>query len=84
MDDSKKIRKITGIVFSAKKDQDGKVISVLIDSIDEDQDIYRVSHGRKSDDLLPLINKKVEIQGTVSEDGRGDRYINVIDFSLLD
>ncbi|MBN2418269.1 MAG: hypothetical protein JXL81_02710 [Deltaproteobacteria bacterium] len=84
MDKQNKIRTITGIVYSAKKDQEGKVISVFIDSIDEDQDIYRVSQGKMSDRLLPLINKKVEVQGTISEDGTGDRYIHVIDFSLLE
>ena len=84
MEDSKKIRTITGVVYSAKKDQDGKIISVLIDSLDEDQEMYRVSQGKKSDGLLPLINKKVEVQGTISEDVRGDRYISVIDFTLFE
>ena len=84
MEETKKIKTITGVVYSAKKDQDGKVISVLIDSLDEDQEMYKVSQGRKSDGLLPLINKKVVIQGTISEDVRGDRYVSVIDFSLFE
>ena len=84
MEDNRKIKKITGIVYSAKKDHNGNVISVLIDSLDDDQEMYRVSPGKRSDKLLELINKKVEVSGSVSEDVKGDLIINVIDFTLLE
>jgi hypothetical protein len=84
MENNRNTRTITGIVYSAKKDHNGKVISVLIDSMDEDQEIYKVSPGRKSDKLLELINKKVEVYGSVSEDAKGDLIINVISFTLLE
>ena len=84
MEENRKIKTITGIVYSAKKDHNGQVISVLLDSLDEDQEMYRVSPGKKSDNLLELINKTVEVSGSVSEDARGDLIINVIDFRLLE
>ena len=84
MEDKKNIKTITGIVYSAKKDHNGKVISVLIDSLDEDQEMYRISQGRKSDSLLELINKKVEVTGTVFEDAKGDLFINIVDYTLLE
>ncbi len=84
MEENRKIKTITGIVYSAKKDHNGQVISVLLDSLDEDQEMYRVSPGKKSDNLLELINKTVEVSGSVSEDAKGDLIINVIDFRLLE
>lgn len=84
MEDKKNLKTITGIVYSAKKDHNGNVISVLIDSLDEDQEMYRVSQGRKSDSLLELINKKVEVSGTVSEDAKGDLFINIVDYTILE
>ena len=45
--------------------------------------MYKVSPGRKGDDLLELINKTVEISGTVSEDAKGDLFITVVDYTLL-
>ncbi len=84
MEDKKNLMTVMGIVYSAKKDNNGNVISVLIDSLDEDQEIYKISPGRKSEKLLELINKKVEVSGTVSEDARGDLIINVVDFTLLE
>ena len=58
MEGKRNISTITGIVYSAKKDHNGKVISVLIDSLDEDQEMYKVTPGRKSMTLLDLINNK--------------------------
>lgn len=84
MEDNRNIRTITGIVYSSKKDNNGKIISVLIDSLDEDQEMYRVSPGRKSGKLLELINKKVEVRGTISEDAGRDLVLNVIDFKILE
>ena len=84
MINNKSIRTITGIVYSAKKDHNGKVISVLIDSLDEDQEMYKVSPGKKSDKLFELINKKIEVEGSVSEDANGDLVINIIEFKLLE
>ena len=84
MDNNKNIRTITGIVYSGKKDHNGKVISVLIDSLDEDQEGYRVTPGKKANELLDLINKKIEVSCTISEDTRGDLSINVIDYTLFE
>lgn len=82
MDETKNIKTITGVVYSDKKDHNGKVVSVLIDSLDEDQEGYRVYPGKKANELLGLINKTIEVNGTISEDSRGDLTINVIDFTL--
>ena len=84
MENKNNLKTVTGIVYSAKKDNNGKVISVLIDSLDEDQEMYKVTPGRKSDSLLDLINKKVEVSGIVSEDTGGDLIISIADFNLLE
>lgn len=84
MEDNRNIKTITGIVYSAKKDNNGNVITVLIDSLDEDQEVFKVTPGRRSDGLLELINNKVEVRGAVSEDAEGDLIVNIIDFKLLE
>lgn len=75
---------ITGIIYPAKKDSKGNIISVLIDSMDDDQDGYMVSPGKKSDELLKALNKKIEAFGKISEDDAGNLLINVKTYKLFD
>ena len=84
MGNIKNIKTITGIVYSDKKDHNGNIISVLIDSLDEDQEGYRITPGKKANELIGLISKTIEISGTISEGTRGELSINVIDYKLLE
>ena len=83
MEENKNLRTITGIVYSSKKDDNGKIISVIISALDEYQDDYRVSPGKKAGELTELTGEKVKVSGIVSEDTRGDLIVDVKDFILL-
>ena len=79
-----KTNTITGIVYPAKRDNQGRVIAVLIDSIDEDQDEYFVTQGKKGTELLELINKKIEALGKISEDEKGKLKIDVKSYNIIE
>ena len=76
-------RTIIGNIFPAKKDKDGKVIQVLIDSSDEDQDAYFIGKNKIGSELLKLINHKVQVTGYLKEDDNGDLIFNVKDFKTF-
>ena len=84
MGNNKNVKTITGIVYSDKKDHNGNILSILIDSLDEDQEGYRITPGKKANELMGFINKTIEVTGTISEDTRGDLSINIIDYTLLE
>ncbi len=83
MEENRKQVDITGIVYSAKKDDNGNTISVLIDSQDQYQETYRVSPGKTADRLIELIGEKVQVSGNISEDSRGHLTININNYILL-
>lgn len=74
---------IIGNIFPAKKDKDGKVIQVLIDSSDQDQDSYFIAKNKIGNELLKLIDHKVRVTGYVKEDDNGDLIFNVKNFKTL-
>jgi hypothetical protein len=74
---------IIGNIFPAKKDRDGKVIQVLIDSSDRDQDTYFIEKNKIGNELLALINHKVQVTGFVKENHNGDLIFDVKDFKTL-
>ena len=76
-------RTIFGNIFPAKKDRDGKVIRVLIDSSDQDQDRYFIANNKIGNELLELVNHKVQVTGYIKEDDNGDLICNVKDFKTL-
>ena len=74
---------IIGNIFPAKKDKDGKVIRVLLDSSDEDQDGYFIAKNKMGNELLELVNHKVQVIGYVKEDDNGDLIFNVRSFKTI-
>ena len=78
------IRTITGIVYPSKRDNKGNVTEVLIDSLDDDQETYLVSPGKKSIEMFEAINKKVEVCGSLREDEKGNLILNVKTFKKLE
>lgn len=79
-----KTNTITGIVYPAKRDNQGRVIAVVIDSVDGDQDGYIVSPGKKGAELLNVLNKKIEVHGRISEDEKGNLMIDVKSYNLIE
>ena len=78
------LKRITGIIFPAKRDRTGKVTQIIIDSIDQDQDGYIVVPNKKGEELVEHVYRKVEIQGIITENDSGEFYINVKSHQLLD
>ena len=74
---------IIGNIFPAKKDKDGKVIQVLIDSSDQDQDAYFIGKNKIGNKLLELINHKVQVTGYLKENDNGDLIFDVKDFKTV-
>jgi len=79
-----KTNTVTGIVYPAKWDNQGHVISVVIDSADEDQDEYFVTPGKKGTELLQVLNKKIEAHGRISENEKGRLMIDVKSYNLIE
>jgi hypothetical protein len=78
------LKKITGIIFPTKRDRNGKITGIIIDSVDQDQDGYIVVQNRKGGELIEHVYRKVEIQGIITENDNGEFYINVKSHQLLD
>jgi len=76
-------RTIIGNIFPVKKDQDGKVIRVLIDSSDQDQDQYFITNNKIGNELLDLVNHKVQVTGYVNENDNGDLMFNVRSYKTI-
>lgn len=72
----KKVEKVTGLVVAGAKGKTGAVTTVAIKS---DQGEYSVSSKGKGKELLKLIDKKIEVTGTVKE-AKGKKTITVTDF----
>ncbi len=72
----KKVEKVTGMVVAAAKDKTGIVTAVAIKS---EQGEYAVSSKGKGKELLKLVDKRVEVSGTVRE-GKGKKTITVTEF----
>jgi len=75
---------IIGNIFPAKKDNNGKVIQVLIDSSDQEQDSYFIAKNKIGNELLELINRKVQVTGYVKEDDNGDLFFNIKNYKTID
>ncbi len=75
---------ITGFVYSVKRNSRESIPAVLIDSIDEDQEAYLVSPGKKCNEILEALNRKVEACGYISEDDKGNLIISVKSYKVLE
>jgi len=78
---SHKERKITGTIFPARWDNEGKVTRLVIDTMDQDE--YFIDQNKKGKELFGFINHNVEVSGIVREDEEGHYIINVREYALI-
>jgi hypothetical protein len=72
---------ISGSVTELSKDAAGAVTSVSIKT--ENEGAFVVANDPKGEELKQLLNKKIEVTGTVHE-SEGQKIINVLDYKVLD
>jgi hypothetical protein len=72
---------VRGTVVEDDWDDDDNVIAVAISS---DEEYYVVDKRGKGKDLLKLVDKEVEVKGTVKEDEDGNRIITVRSYQVLE
>jgi hypothetical protein len=70
---------IIGTVVAASTDASGKVTAIKIEADDGD---YLVANNDKAKELIALIDKDVEVTGTVKESG-GKKTITVTSFEVI-
>ena len=76
-----KERTISGIIIPGDWDENGKVIGIVIETIDEEK--YIVYQNNKGKELLEFIQHKVEATGTMRADEHGDMTIKVNRYNLI-
>jgi hypothetical protein len=70
---------IVGTVVAASTDANGKVTAIKIET---DEGDYAVAGNDKAKELMALIDKDVEVTGTVKESG-GKKIITVTSFEVI-
>jgi hypothetical protein len=81
-ENKRKVITVRGNIFPAEWDGSNRVIRAVIDTVDQDE--YFIENTRKGKELLNLLNRKVEVTGTLKENAAGDFMICVGTYSLLD
>ncbi len=71
-----------GIVFPAKWDNNGKVIQVVLDTIDQGQ--YYVEQEGAGRGLWSLLSCEVDVHGSVRKDENGNFVLIVKSYHLLE
>ena len=71
-----------GIVFPAKWDRDGRVIQVVLDTIDQGQ--YCIEDGGAGKGLWHLLSCEVDAHGDVKKDKNGNTVLSVHSYRLLE
>ena len=74
-------RKIRGTIFPVKWDENDNVVRVVIYT--PDQDGYLIDRNKKGKELLDLLQREVEVSGTMREDEDGDLIFKVKEYSLI-
>jgi len=74
-------RKITGTLFPAKYDEHHQIVQIIIDT--EDQDEYFIENSGKGKELLSLIHREVELEGSVRENEEGKFLFRVEEYTVL-
>ena len=75
-------RTIRGTIFPVEWDENDNVVQVVIDT--PDQDGYFVERNKKGKELLDLLQREVEVSGTMREDEGGDWLFKVKEYSLIE
>ena len=71
-----------GIVFPAKWDGDGKVLKVLLDTMDHGQ--YYIENEGAGKALSSLLSCEVDVDGTVEKDESGNIILGVRRYCLVE
>ena len=72
---------ISGTIFPAKWNEKGEIVTLVIDTTDQDE--YYIAHNKKGKELLSFIRVPVEIQGTLSEGDNGNFVIHVKNYKPI-
>ena len=72
---------VTGIIMPDDWDENGKVIEIALYTNQEE--IYAVEDNSLTQELISLLQKKVEIKGQIRKHPDGNRSISVHDYILL-
>lgn len=75
-------RTIRGTIFPVEWDEKDNVVRVVIDT--PDQDGYLIERNKKGKELLDLLQREVEVSGTMREDEGGDWFFKVKEYSLIE
>ena len=73
---------ISGIVILAQWDENGKVITVTIQTNNEN--VFFVEHTKTGNELLNLIHKKVEVTGNIRERLDGKKCIGIKSYKTVE
>ena len=73
--------KIIGIIMPNNWDENGKVIEIALYTNQEE--IYALEDNSLTQELISLLQKKVEIKGQIRKHPDGNRSISVHDYILL-
>ena len=73
--------KIIGIIMPNNWDENGKVIEIALYTNQEE--IYALEDNRLTQELISLLQKKVEIRGKIRKHPDGNRSISVHYYILL-
>ena len=83
---NKKIKKaaktITGMITPIKWNDNGMVVSVMIQT--DKRDCYMVEHNPLGQELIAFVNKKTEASGRIRMRLDGRTIIHIRDYVILD
>ena len=73
---------ITGIIMPHNWDESGKVIEIALYTNTEE--VYTLEHNSLTQELISLLQKKVEIKGKIRKHPDGNRSISAHNYIVLD
>jgi hypothetical protein len=73
---------ITGIIMPNNWDENGRVIEIALYTNTEE--VYTLEHNNLTQELISLLQKKVEIKGKIRKYPDGNRSISAHNYIVLD
>ena len=73
---------VTGIIMPNNWDENGKVIEIALYTSNEE--VYALADNNLTQELIHLLQKKVEIKGEIRIQPDGNRSISVQNYIVLD
>jgi hypothetical protein len=74
--------KAMGVVTPAKWDENGNIIGVSIQTLDEEE--YIVEFNKIGRELITCLHKRVEASGSVRERLDGKRILKITNYKMID